>query len=174
MLLWELKISHANKRILLPLLYFQLLMEQLVFFTVKPSSENPQLLPVTLNAAAVQPEPLAEDPETLSISCEVTFQHGTLRLNGTIGGKLLTLLIQELKRWTSYLPGPNLAGCRHHRHAQWLTWPSRKSPDGAERRPDVRSRLHLLGSQLQFCQTAVFHRRRTVPADETTRTRALR
>jgi transposase len=63
-----------------------------------PSSESPQLLPVTLDAAAVQPESPAEDPETLSISCEVTFRHGTLRLNGTVSEKLLTLLIQELKR----------------------------------------------------------------------------
>ncbi|WP_210454685.1 transposase [Pantoea ananatis] len=58
-----------------------------------PSSESPQLLPVTLDATAVQPEPLAENPEALSISCEVTF-----RLNGTVSGSLLTLLIQELKR----------------------------------------------------------------------------
>ncbi|MGP2463844.1 transposase [Pantoea ananatis] len=58
-----------------------------------PSSESPQLLPVTLDATAVQPEPLAENPEALSISCEVT-----LRLNGTVSGSLLTLLIQELKR----------------------------------------------------------------------------
>ncbi|EIQ7481696.1 transposase, partial [Escherichia coli] len=42
-----------------------------------PSSESPQLLPVTLDAAAEQPESLAEDPKTLSISCEVTFRHGT-------------------------------------------------------------------------------------------------
>ena len=47
-----------------------------------PSSESPQLLPVTLDAAAEQPESLAEDPEPLSISCEVTFRHRTLRLNG--------------------------------------------------------------------------------------------
>ncbi|WP_233504020.1 IS66-like element accessory protein TnpA [Serratia marcescens] len=47
-----------------------------------PSSERPQLLPVTLDATAVQPEPHAENLETLSISCEVTFRHGTLRLNG--------------------------------------------------------------------------------------------
>ncbi len=58
----------------------------------------PQLLPVTLDAAAEQPESLAEDPETLSISCEVTFRHGTLRFNGNVSEKLLTLLIQELKR----------------------------------------------------------------------------
>jgi transposase len=62
------------------------------------SSESPQLLPVTPDATAVQPEPLAEAPEPLSISCEVTFRHGTLRLNGTVSEKLLTLLIQELKR----------------------------------------------------------------------------
>ena len=63
-----------------------------------PSSESPQLLPVTLDATAVQPEPTTENPETLSISCEITFRHGTLRLNGTVSEKLLTLLIQELKR----------------------------------------------------------------------------
>ncbi|CCI79119.1 unnamed protein product [Klebsiella pneumoniae subsp. rhinoscleromatis SB3432] len=40
---------------------------------------------MTLDAAAVQPTVLlAEAPETLSISCEVMFQHGTLRINGTI------------------------------------------------------------------------------------------
>ncbi|EMI36639.1 IS66 family insertion sequence hypothetical protein [Klebsiella pneumoniae] len=52
---------------------------------------------MTLDATAVQPEPPAEDSE-LSICCEVTFRHGTLRLNGTVSEKLLTLLIQELKR----------------------------------------------------------------------------
>ncbi|EAA5420937.1 transposase [Salmonella enterica subsp. enterica serovar Newport] len=62
-----------------------------------PSTESPQLLPVTLNATSVQPELTAEGPEVLSISCEATFQHGTLRLNGTVSEKLLTLLIQELK-----------------------------------------------------------------------------
>ncbi len=62
-----------------------------------PSSESPQLLPVTLDAAAEQPESLAEDPKTLSISCEVTFRHGTLRFNGNVSEKLLTLLIQELE-----------------------------------------------------------------------------
>ncbi|MDE1118491.1 IS66-like element accessory protein TnpA, partial [Klebsiella pneumoniae] len=62
-----------------------------------PSSESPQLLPVTLDATAVQPKSLAEDPG-LSISCEVTFRHGTLRLNGTVSEKFLALLIQELKR----------------------------------------------------------------------------
>lgn len=63
-----------------------------------PSSESPQLLPVTLDAAAALPEPLTEGPETLSIGCEVTFRHGTLRLNGTVSEKLLALLIQELKQ----------------------------------------------------------------------------
>lgn len=63
-----------------------------------PSTESPQLLPVTLDATTVQPEQYAEDPGPLSISCEVTFRHGTLRLNGTVSEKLLTLLIQELKR----------------------------------------------------------------------------
>lgn len=53
---------------------------------------------MTLDAAAVPQELLSEDPETLSISCEVTFRHGTLRLNGSVSEKLLTLLIQELKR----------------------------------------------------------------------------
>lgn len=57
-----------------------------------------QLLPVTLNATSVQPELTAEGPEVLSISCEATFWHGTFRLNGTVSEKLLTLLIQELKR----------------------------------------------------------------------------
>lgn len=63
-----------------------------------PSTESPQLLPVTLDATTVPPEQYAEAPEPLSISCEVTFRHGTLRLNGTVSEKLLTLLIQELKR----------------------------------------------------------------------------
>ncbi|EFB1730088.1 putative transposase TnpA protein [Shigella sonnei 3226-85] len=53
---------------------------------------------MTLDAAAEQPESLAEDPKTLSISSEVTFRHGTLRFNGNVSEKLLTLLIQELKR----------------------------------------------------------------------------
>ena len=63
-----------------------------------PSTESPQLLPVTLDATTVPPEQYAEDPEPLSISCEVTFRHGALRLNGAVSENLLTLLIQELKR----------------------------------------------------------------------------
>lgn len=67
-----------------------------------PSEDLPQLLPVILDAPTAPPtelpERLAEEPEALSISCEVTFRHGTLRLNGTVSEKFLTLLIQELKR----------------------------------------------------------------------------
>ncbi|EEG5674274.1 IS66 family insertion sequence element accessory protein TnpB [Salmonella enterica] len=67
-----------------------------------PSTHLPQLLPVTLNAPAgplvVRSELPAEEPETLSITGEVTFLHGTLRLNGIVSERLLTLLIQELKR----------------------------------------------------------------------------
>ncbi len=62
------------------------------------SSENPQPLPVTLDATAEQPVSLAEDPDPLSISCEVTFRYGTLRLNGNVCEKRQALLIQELKR----------------------------------------------------------------------------
>ncbi|MDI0609659.1 hypothetical protein NEO52_25560, partial [Escherichia coli] len=62
-----------------------------LIFTPRPSR-------CAYDAAAEQPESLAEDPETLSISCEVTFRHGTLRFNGNVSEKLLTLLIQELKR----------------------------------------------------------------------------
>ncbi|EKC2495563.1 transposase [Salmonella enterica] len=67
-----------------------------------PSMDFPQLLPVTLDVPAgplaVQPEMPAEEPKALNITCEVTFRNGTLRLNGTVSEKLLTLLVQELKR----------------------------------------------------------------------------
>nr|AFK89983.1 hypothetical protein [Salmonella sp. 14] len=46
----------------------------------------------------MQSELPAEEPETLSITCEVAFRHGAPSLNGTVSEKLLTLLIQELKR----------------------------------------------------------------------------
>lgn len=62
------------------------------------SPESPQLLPVTLDATAEQPESPAESPAPLSISCEVTFRYGTLRLNGNVCEKRQALLIQELKR----------------------------------------------------------------------------
>ncbi|MCY2664769.1 transposase [Klebsiella pneumoniae] len=67
-----------------------------------PSADLPQLLPVTLDATsallAVPPETPADKSETLSISCEVTFRHGTLRLDGAVSEGLLTILIQELKQ----------------------------------------------------------------------------
>lgn len=70
------------------------------------TTENsvPELLPIALDAEDVPPDAswpqsvTAAAPESLNISCEVTFRHGTLRLNGTVSEKLLTLLIQELKR----------------------------------------------------------------------------
>ena len=40
----------------------------------------------------------AAAPESLNISCEVTFRHGSLRLNGAISENILNLLIRELKR----------------------------------------------------------------------------
>ncbi|HDP0318194.1 TPA: transposase [Salmonella enterica subsp. enterica serovar Concord] len=65
----------------------------------------PQLIPVTLDAEpASAPAPTIRmpaspaKPEALNISCEVTFRHGTLRLNGAVGEELLALLIRELKR----------------------------------------------------------------------------
>lgn len=61
----------------------------------------PVLIPVTLNAdtvPVVQPSSEAYEPETLSVTCEITFRHGTLRLNGAISESLLTMLIRELKQ----------------------------------------------------------------------------
>ncbi|ENU6679417.1 transposase [Escherichia coli] len=72
-----------------------------------PSSESPQLLPVTLDAAAEQPESLAEDPETLSISCEVTFRHGTLRFNGKRLARTVLIFTEssdQLSRATDRVP----------------------------------------------------------------------
>ncbi|EHM42715.1 MULTISPECIES: IS66-like element accessory protein TnpA [Enterobacterales] len=67
-----------------------------------PSADLPQLLPVTLDATsaplAVPPETTVDKPETLNITCEVTFRHGTLRLNGVVSESLLTMLIRELKQ----------------------------------------------------------------------------
>ncbi|WP_049013904.1 transposase, partial [Klebsiella quasipneumoniae] len=71
------------------------------------TTENsvPELLPITLDAEDVVPatsprsQPVAAAaPESLNISCEVTFRHGSLRLNGTIRENILNLLIRELKR----------------------------------------------------------------------------
>ncbi|MFJ5984053.1 IS66 family insertion sequence element accessory protein TnpB [Enterobacter cancerogenus] len=63
----------------------------------------PELLPITLDAEDVpatstQSQSVEAAPESLNISCEVTFRHGSLRLNGAISETILTLLIQELKR----------------------------------------------------------------------------
>jgi transposase len=70
------------------------------------TTENsmPELLPITLDAEDVptdtsrSPSVAAATPESLNISCEVSFRHGTLRLNGAVSENLLNLLIQELKR----------------------------------------------------------------------------
>lgn len=64
----------------------------------------PELLPITLDAEDFSLDSsrsqfvAAAAPESLNISCEVTFRHGTLRLNGAVSENLLNLLIQELKR----------------------------------------------------------------------------
>ncbi|EDU9608672.1 IS66 family insertion sequence element accessory protein TnpB [Salmonella enterica subsp. enterica] len=52
---------------------------------------------------SLQPPPRSQPvaaaaPESLNISCEVTFRHGSLRLNGAISENILNLLIRELKR----------------------------------------------------------------------------
>lgn len=71
------------------------------------TTENsvPELLPITLDAEDVVPatsslsQPVAAAaPESLNICCEVTFRHGSLRLNGAISENILNLLIRELKR----------------------------------------------------------------------------
>lgn len=71
------------------------------------TTENsvPELLPITLDAQDVVPatsslsRPVAAGiPELLNIGCEVTFRHGSLRLNGAISENILNLLIRELKR----------------------------------------------------------------------------
>ncbi|MGM8393655.1 IS66-like element accessory protein TnpA [Enterobacter hormaechei] len=69
------------------------------------TTENrmPELLPITLDAEDVpamstRSQPVTAVPESLNISCEVTFRHGSLRLNGAISETILNLLIQELKR----------------------------------------------------------------------------
>ena len=59
----------------------------------------PVLIPVTLNAdtvPVVQPSSEAHAPETLSINGEITFRHGTLRLNGTVSESLLAILYGRL------------------------------------------------------------------------------
>ncbi|ELO0858777.1 transposase [Citrobacter amalonaticus] len=67
-------------------------------------SSMPELLPITLDVEDVPADSsrsqsvAAAAPESLNISCEVTFRHGTLRLNGAVSENLLSMLIQELKR----------------------------------------------------------------------------
>lgn len=66
-----------------------------------PEVNMPELLPITLDAEIENTHKLSPPPaesETLPLSCEITFRHGTLRLNGTVSEDLLTMLIQELKR----------------------------------------------------------------------------
>ena len=68
------------------------------------TTENnvPELLPITLDAEDVVPttsprsQPVAAaTPESLNISCEVTFRHGSLRLNGAISENILNLLMRR-------------------------------------------------------------------------------
>ncbi|EFF9767907.1 IS66 family insertion sequence element accessory protein TnpB [Escherichia coli] len=59
------------------------------------SSGTEDVVPTTSSRS--QPVAAAA-PESLNISCEVTFRHGSLRLNGTISENILNLLIRELKR----------------------------------------------------------------------------
>ncbi len=97
-------------------------------------SESPQLLPVTLDATSVQPELTAEGPEALSISCEVTFRHGTLRLNGTVSEKLLTLLDTGTEVMIPLPSGTKIwlvAGITDMRNG--FNGLAAKSADGAER-----------------------------------------
>ena len=67
-------------------------------------SSMPELLPITLDVEDVPADSsrsqsvAAAAPESLNISCEVTFRHGSLRLNGAISENILNLLIRELKR----------------------------------------------------------------------------
>ncbi|MEH4929767.1 IS66-like element accessory protein TnpA [Enterobacter cloacae] len=61
----------------------------------------PLLIPVTLESKPVPETPPVIRPaesETLNVTCEVTFRHGTLLLKGDVSEKLLSTLIQELKR----------------------------------------------------------------------------
>jgi transposase len=69
-----------------------------------PSTTENNVLPITLDTEDVVLQPprsqpvAAAAPESLNISCEVTFRHGSLRLNGAISENILNLLIRELKR----------------------------------------------------------------------------
>ncbi|HHJ2710231.1 TPA: transposase [Escherichia coli] len=68
---------------------------------ISPDADIARLLPITLAAdtePAHQPPSSPAQQETLPLSCEVTFRHGTLRLDGTVSETLLAMLIQELKQ----------------------------------------------------------------------------
>ncbi|EHS88840.1 transposase [Klebsiella oxytoca] len=72
-----------------------------------PSTDLPQLLPVTLNASAgplaVQSELPTEEPETLNVTCEVAFRLGTIRL-------LKSWSLMWWTMWSCCLPSPQQAG----------------------------------------------------------------
>lgn len=67
----------------------------------QPDISMSALIPITLDAEtdlANQPTAPPDKQEAFNLSCEVTFRHGTLRLNGAVSEDLLAMLIQELKR----------------------------------------------------------------------------
>ncbi len=116
------------------------------------TTENnvPELLPITLDAEDVVPttsprsQPVATaTPESLNISCEVTFRHGSLRLNGAISENILNLLIRSSNVDPITIRDKDLAGRWHHRYEKRLQRPGGKGADDAERRSDVRSRFYL-------------------------------
>lgn len=55
------------------------------------------LVPVVIDETVSSREPQPDGGES-NISCEAVFRHGTLRLNGSVSGALLKVLIQELKQ----------------------------------------------------------------------------
>ena len=75
----------------------------------QPDISIPALIPVTLDAEAEPAKQLASPPaesKALPLSCEITFRHGTLRLNGSVSENLLAMLIQERRciviSWRGY------------------------------------------------------------------------
>lgn len=67
----------------------------------QPDISMSALIPITLDVETDlvnQPTAPPDKQEAFNLSCEVTFRHGTLRLNGAVSEDLLTMLIQELKR----------------------------------------------------------------------------
>lgn len=64
-------------------------------------ADMPRLLPITLDVeigSANQPPSSPAEQKAFQLSCEITFRHGTLSLNGDVSENLLAMLIQELKR----------------------------------------------------------------------------